>query len=350
MVIPASVDACPSEAFESGSELENFDIKEESWSEVEQFISSNDMYFNESSNNDANSNSNGSEFEDSDSENSFDDDYATGARTRSQQKNQRRTASRYNNINKENRKFDMDEQSSGDEYMDDDDDYEDDDDDYEDEDEDEDDDDDYAEDDGNDNDNDNAIDNEKPLLLTKRKRPQEEDLTPSSSEESEEDTSTVSKPATKMGLRENTLPIRKQPQDRLYCPYRGCIRSSLQRSEIYSHIRAKHNSKFPSLAHMVNVRVRLGFKTVGGKVIDFSENSRNILNDKDEILIERQEKSEGSYFCPYQSCNNRISSFRACNIYRHIRQKHDAEFPKVTTYGCFYNFKTLTGKIIDFTG
>ena len=89
---------------------------------------------------------------------------------------------------------------------------------------------------------------------------------------------------------------------------------------------------------MVTSRVRLGFKTVGGKVIDFSgkwghgtvktfmtnnmgyydyfdlfkkfllltqflflcvilfpENSRNTLNDRDVILVEKQEKSEG-YF------------------------------------------------------
>ncbi|KAG2221697.1 hypothetical protein INT45_002735 [Circinella minor] len=273
MVIPASVDPWPSEAFESGSESENFDIKEEVSSEVEQLISSTDMYFNESSSNDANSNSNGSEFEgNSDSENSFDDDYATSAQTRSHQKNQRRTASRYNNINKGNKIFETDEQSSGDDYMDEDEDddydYEDDDDDdddyaEDDGDDNDDDDDDYAEDDGDDNDN----DNEKPLLLTKRKRPQEEDSTPSSSDESEEDT----RPATKMGLKKNTLSLRKQPQDRLYCPYRECIRSSLQRSEIYGHIRAKHNPKFPSLANRVNIRVRLGFKTVGGKVIDFSD-------------------------------------------------------------------------------
>ncbi|KAI7854013.1 hypothetical protein BDC45DRAFT_138689 [Circinella umbellata] len=134
----------------------------------------------------------------------------------------------------------------------------------------------------------------------------------------------------------------KLDPERLYCPYQGCDISRTDRTGVYSHIRERHYSELPLLkvtARRVNI-----LKTPAGKIMNFSENEQDLLKEGDKIIAELE---RGEFCCPYQNCDSRRK--RQHELYSHIRERHDPEFPRMPARAAtYYTIKNSSGDDIEF--
>ena len=56
----------------------------------------------------------------------------------------------------------------------------------------------------------------------------------------------------------------------------------------------------------------------------------------------------GELHCPYKGCRSKSTALPH-SLYRHIRAKHFADFPKLSP-SCIYTFKSPAGELIRFDG
>ncbi|KAI9496908.1 hypothetical protein BDB00DRAFT_807759 [Zychaea mexicana] len=116
---------------------------------------------------------------------------------------------------------------------------------------------------------------------------------------------------------------------RFYCPYKSCTSSFIGTRSIYRHIRRQHDADFPSMGSCgPHTRV---LKTKAGTRISFDVASRNLLDEGEQIVFDYRKPDGPRFYCPYKSCTT--SAGELAHIYRHIRQKHDADLPSMKLCG-----------------
>ncbi|KAI9248876.1 hypothetical protein BDA99DRAFT_227427 [Phascolomyces articulosus] len=127
-----------------------------------------------------------------------------------------------------------------------------------------------------------------------------------------------------------------------YCPYQGCDYSPRFSTSVYRHIREKHYPAFPKFT----VPGKKVFKTTTNQIIDFTENTRNLLKSGDPLLVENIIASAKRYYCPYRACSF-VSRCKRSMVIKHIRMRHFPELQHMYMGGRV-TMKTTSGKIIDF--
>ncbi|KAI9489062.1 hypothetical protein BDB00DRAFT_641421 [Zychaea mexicana] len=136
-----------------------------------------------------------------------------------------------------------------------------------------------------------------------------------------------------------------------YCPFKGCTTTSTYVTHIYSHLRAKHGINLPKLTAG---SAGPTFRTPSGQILLFDENSCNILDDGEDVIIEGRvggndpdTAEKPSFYCPYKSCNG-ANKYRG-GLYLHIRRQHDKSFFVNRNYqGREQTFTTPSGEEIHF--
>ncbi|KAI9257251.1 hypothetical protein BDA99DRAFT_134043 [Phascolomyces articulosus] len=145
-----------------------------------------------------------------------------------------------------------------------------------------------------------------------------------------------------------------------YCPYRKCVFPYASLRNARRHFRKTHNVIVPEIK--LNKRnlhtVLRAFKTPSGRILDFDENSRDLLDDENDTktemimikkTVETKENSTKNYCCPYKSCDFNSSTNRQIDVFNHIRYHHDHYFnPYSYEISPHFIFKNPQGKPIYF--